>query len=333
MPHLSESHMKLEPVVGRLDRTALTDVHHRSMRKLRVSLTDACNFRCFYCMPNGQSFLPHEDLLGADELLRITSHLVDLGISQVRVTGGEPTLRPDFAAVMRAFSTLKLEKLGLTTNALHLDHHLDLLEETGCKHINISLDSLSSATFERLTKQRTCEKVIANACLARKRGFHVKVNTVLFKGINDHEIFDFLRFAEREDIEVRFLELMRIGPAHKENEAYFIDADTVIKRLRDAGEILTPVQTARDATAFVFKTKTNGRVGFIASESKPFCSSCSRLRLSPKGRLRACLMSEEGVELKNVPREKLPTILQGLLQHKPMERIHHVDEPMFQIGG
>ncbi len=328
-PRIVDEHLQ----VGRCPSTALVDSHQRTMRKLRVSLTDACNFRCFYCMPDGQKFSAQEDLLSADQLLQITEHLTDLGITQIRVTGGEPTLRPDFARIMRGFASLGLEKLGLTTNALHLDHHLDLLEETNCKFINISLDSLNPKTFEDLTKQKTCEKVIANAILARKRGFKVKVNAVLFNGLNDHEVSDFLRFSETHGIEVRFLELMRIGPAHEKNKAFFIDADTVIQRLRDAGEELTPRVDEHDATAFTFTTKRGGRVGFIASESKPFCSSCSRLRLSPKGRLRACLMSEEGVELKDQRLEDLPHLIQGLLKHKPTDRIHHVEEPMFRIGG
>jgi GTP 3',8-cyclase len=311
----------------------LIDPHGRTIRKLRVSLTDACNFRCFYCMPEERLFHQKESLLSAGELIEITQAICDLGVTEVRVTGGEPTLRPDFAEIMRGLGELPLQKLGLTTNALHLDHHLDLLQEVGCQHINISLDSLDPETFTRITKQATCEHVIANAILARSRGFNVKVNMVLFKGINDHEVKNFLRFAENEDIEVRFLELMRIGPTYRENEQHFLTADDVIDRLRSEGETLLPQQVEKDATAFMFRTGGGGRIGFIASESKPFCGSCSRLRLSPTGKLRACLMSEEGVELRHCDPDHLKKQLQLVMGMKPVERIHHVDEPMYRIGG
>jgi cyclic pyranopterin phosphate synthase len=164
-------------------------------------------------------------------------------------------------------------------------------------------------------------------------GFEVKLNAVLFRGLNHGEAVDFLRFAENEGIPVRFLELMRIGPAHREQRSLFISSGEVIQALRDAGERLRPLPGPPDATAFEYATEGGGRVGFIASESQPFCAGCSRLRLSATGFLRGCLMQEDGLSLRGLPLSAYPSALDEVMGRKPLHRLPHTEQLMNRIGG
>lgn len=311
----------------------LLDPAGRRTRKLRISLTDACQFRCFYCMPKLPRFLPHGALLPPAELLEISEGLVELGIDQIRLTGGEPTLRPELVDIVRGLGRLPLQRLGMTSNGERLKPFLPALKDAGMGSINISLDSLRPEIFARVTGGRTHGGVLQALRAARDQGFEVKLNAVLFRGLNDHECGDFLRFAEREEIPVRFLELMRIGPAHDTQRSLFISAAEVIEGLRRSGETLTPLPGPPDSTSFEYRTTGGGRVGFIASESQPFCAGCSRLRLTATGQLRSCLMREEGPSLRGLPREAYPEVLAQVLATKPLDRLSHTDQPMTQIGG
>src|SRR3989344_1536187 len=159
--------------------SALVDAHGRQIHKLRVQLTDACNFRCFYCIPLTTEFLPSAALLSSGELLEICSALVDFGIDEIRVSGGEPTLRSDFEAIIEGLSNLSLGKLGLTTNGFLLDGKFDFLKQTRCQHINISLDSLRAERFHEITKTKYFQKVYDAVIQTKAKGFKVKVNTVV----------------------------------------------------------------------------------------------------------------------------------------------------------
>ncbi len=311
----------------------LLDPAGRRMRKLRLSLTDACQLRCFYCLPHTPRFLPHRDLLTPAELLPMVGRLVELGLDQVRITGGEPTVRPELLDIVRGLGRLPLERLGMTTNALRLEALLPALWRAGLRNVNISLDSLREEVYARITGGRRPEDVLRAALKARDMGFEVKLNTVLFRGLNQDEVVDFLRFSEREAIPVRFLELMRIGPAHREQRSLFIAASEVIEALRHAGETLRPLPGPPDATAFEYATAAGARVGFIASESQPFCAGCSRLRLSATGFLRACLMQEDGLALGGLPLEDYPAALRSVMARKPLDRLPHTEQLMNRIGG
>lgn len=310
----------------------IIDSHGRHIHKLRVQLTDACNFRCFYCMPQIVKFLPSTQLLSALELLEICSTLVDLGIDEIRVSGGEPMLRKDFEQIIEGLSQLPLGKLGLTTNGFFLAEKLAVLEKSKCHNINISLDSLQKNKFHHITKSSCFEKVHEAVLKTKGMGFNVKINVVIMRGINDDEIFNFLDFSKRHNIEVRFLELMKIGCSRKNHPVHFMPAQEIIKII-EAREVLTPESVNRDSTSFNFKTSSGAKIGFIASESLPFCCFCSRLRLMATGTLRACLMSEEGVNVRGKKKEEYPRLLQSLIEKKPMFRIDHMNQPMYQIGG
>src|SRR3989338_5656150 len=169
-------------------KSVLVDVHGRRIHKLRVQLTDACNFRCFYCMPSIPEFLPSSALLSSDELIDICAILVDLGIDEIRISGGEPTLRKDFETIVDGLSGLPLRKLGLTTNGFLLGAKLDFLKQTRCQYINISLDSLRAGRFYKITKTRNFQKVYETVLQTKAHGFKVKVNAVVMRGINDDEI-------------------------------------------------------------------------------------------------------------------------------------------------
>jgi cyclic pyranopterin phosphate synthase len=311
---------------------ALVDSMGRVMRKLRVSLTDACQYRCFYCMPENPSFTKNADLLSPAEFRAICGELVARGIEELRVTGGEPTVRPEFREILTALSNVGARRLSLTSNGQLLERHLDFLRDVGCDHLNISLDSLDAGRFERITRGGDFRAVMACIERAAASGFRLKVNAVVFRGVNDDELPDFAKWSAVTGIEVRFLEFMKIGPAHGSNFDRFVPADEMIAGL-ERFFTLVPAPVPADSTSFVFTTPEGARLGFIASESKPFCGSCSRLRLSATGVLRSCLMSERGISLRSVPSSGYAEILPAVLAMKPRGRIDHVDQAMHEIGG
>ncbi len=313
----------------------LIDPQGRHIHKLRISLLDACNMRCLYCMPEKREFVPTKDCLSAIEIKNISSDLVDLGIDEIRLTGGEPLLRSDIREIIEGLSDLKLNKLGLTTNAIKLKKNLAWLSKTNCKSLNISLDSLNAKKFFDITKTNLFESVLESILMAKEMGFHVKLNTVLMKGVNDDEILDFLEFSAKHDIEVRFLELMKIGVVLPVFDSLFISADeatNIIKEKWKLKSLTVPI----DSTSFNFLGESDigmAKFGFIASESKPFCNGCSRLRLGPEGQLRPCLMTNHGPSLKGLDKDGIHTVLKEIMPLKPTDRVKELDQPMYQIGG
>jgi len=162
--------------------------------------------------------------------------------------------------------------------------------------------------------------------------FRVKINAVILRGINDHELLDFVRFSARYGVEVRFLELMKIGPYYRNHSRLFVSAQELIERIEEREE-LEPRSVNCDSTSFNFRTSSGAEIGFIASESQPFCGFCSRLRLTATGKLRACIMSEEGVSLRHVPKERYPEALKNVMGMKPFKRLERIEQPMYRIGG
>jgi cyclic pyranopterin phosphate synthase len=311
---------------------SLVDSYGRRIRKLRVSLTDHCNLRCLYCMPVEAQFLELDSYLSADEYVEIIRELMPLGLEEVRLTGGEPLLRREFVAIVHQIASLGLSKIGLTTNGLFLEHYLDFLLKVNVVNLNISLDSLQSHTFERITRGKCLAKVLANIDLAKIKGFKIKINVVTMKGLNENEILDFVEYSKYLQVEVRFLELMRIGYACHQQSERFISAQTVLNKIREK-YILSPLASALDSTSFGFQTSCGARLGFIASESQPFCGHCSRWRLSVDGILRACLLKNEGLSVRHLSPEQRRVVYQTLLGMKPYLRPPEVQHAMYQIGG
>ncbi len=283
-------------------------------------------------MPQNPKFMEKSKLLKREEIFRLTRALVGFGIDEIRLTGGEPTLRHDFLDIVNDLSTLEFSKFGFTTNGLHLEKHLPELRKTKINNINFSLDSLNKFGFQKMTGSPHLEKVLESIFMAKELGFKVKLNAVLMKGVNDREVNDFMDFSARYDIEVRFLELMRIGEARESFDKYFISAGEVINRL-EKESVLKQVKRPIDSTSFNYELENGAQVGFIASESRPFCGGCSRLRLSPEGSLRPCLMKSEGFSLVDKCEDEILELLYKTMALKPTDRIYDVSEPMNQIGG
>ncbi len=312
---------------------ALLDNHSRVMRKLRVSLTDACNYRCFYCMEENPVFTAPSNLLTPEEIETICRQLVGMGLEEIRITGGEPTLRPEFPEIIERLSTLPIKTLALTSNGHHLEKKLAHLRTTKLSKINISADSLDEGRFHSITRGGDLPRVLKALFQARDMGFEVKLNAIIFRGINDEEVVDFARFSGREGIEVRFLEYMKIGPGINDFDTRFVPAREMRARLRDALGELTPVSMPRDSTAKVYTTAEGGRIGIIGSESEPFCGDCSRLRLSATGTLRPCLMMNIGVSLRGMATENYPDVVSKVVSWKPNGRLPEIAQGMYQIGG
>lgn len=313
-------------------RTTLVDAIGRRMRKLRVSLLDTCNFRCSYCMPGKPRFTRQDNLLAADEIRSIVDVLCHMGIEEVRLTGGEPTLRHDLVAIAASLSELPLSRIALTSNGLLLGRYLDDLRRTRCTHLNISLDSLDPKTFAQLARIDGYDAVVGAILRARDLGFDVKINMVVMRGINDHEIPAFVGFAVRHDIEVRFLELMAIGQAAGMQRDRLVTA-AEIREIVGRHSALIPRHREADATAVPYTTESGARVGIIAPVTESFCGSCSRWRLGCDGTLRACLMSTEGLSLRGQSAERIRELAMVALGMKPLAGAPETPLMMHGLGG
>jgi cyclic pyranopterin phosphate synthase len=310
----------------------LKDKFQRRIRKLRVSLLDRCNFRCKYCMPENAVFASAKDMLSADELLNILTPLVRMGIEQIRLTGGEPTLRRDLIQITERISELPLQSLGLTTNGFALKKFLPELRETRCQHLNISLDSLRPNVFKEVARFDGYEATLDAIFSAKEMGFKVKINTVVMRGVNDNEIGDFVEFATKYGIEVRFLELMSIGASASLQKNAFVSADEILKIVGQLYD-LEKVDAEIDSTSLRYRTANGGRIGLIAPVTKSFCSTCSRWRLKANGTLQACLMDENGINLRGLTDEKIKEQAMFALDLKPMRGAAHTNTMMHQMGG
>jgi cyclic pyranopterin phosphate synthase len=283
-------------------------------------------------MPENPSFLPQAKLLSSDQLFAICSNLVDLGIDEIKLTGGEPLLRPDFLLIVQKISDLSIEKLSLTTNAIKLKKILPVLQQTKLKHINISIDSLDPKKFAYITKYDGLAEILDAVEMACNLGFQVKVNTVLLSGVNDNEIEDFISFSRKFNINIRFLEAMNIGEMVKTYQQYYLPVKTVINQIQQS-HTMRKLQAPFDSTSFNYILENGAQIGFIASESKAFCAQCSRLRLGANGMLYPCLFVEHGINLKNIEVTEYPYLLEKLMHKKPVERVTLIDRPMYAIGG
>lgn len=318
----------------RTQRTAaapIEDFHGRTMKKLRISVTEACNFRCFYCMPHGSAPVHQPGHLDARGYARIARALSLAGVDAVRLTGGEPTLRPDLPEILAALGEIPGIDLSMTTNGALLSPLFPALHAAGVKALNISLDSLQPERFQAITG-RPLAPVLAAVRGAVSQGFRVKLNCVVCRGRNDDEAVDFARFAAQEAVEVRFLELMKIGPGALRHGQDFVPASETEDRLRDHF-LLAPLAVPRDSTAYRFQLDNGARIGFIASESRPFCGGCSRLRLSARGELRACLMKPDSVPLAGLDEAGILEAAREIVHEKPVGRIERIAQPMHRIGG
>ncbi len=313
-------------------RKPLIDKYGRKVRKLRVSLLEDCNFRCTYCMPLDATFPHHSKRISPDEIVRLCTILVDYGVSEIRLTGGEPTIRPEFKEIVTRLSDLPVSKLALTTNGSRLQRLLPFLKSSNLTSINISLDSLKADRFNQITNTTFFDKVIEAIDATVSAGFQTKLNVLVMRGFNDDEILDFVDFSERTGVEVRFMELMRIGHACHDQDDQLVSADEMLDIISTRYE-LEDRDAAPDSTSINFKTKSGASIGIIASETKPFCGGCSRWRLTSSGQLRPCLMKTDGHQIAGKNDEELAHLFEATLKMKPIGRIFEVPQNMNEIGG
>ncbi len=327
--------------------SALTDTFGRRHTYLRISLTERCNLRCTYCMPaDGVDLLPRHHLLSFEEIIRLSRLFAALGVSKIRLTGGEPLVRKDVSALAAALARLPgIETLAMTTNGLLLDRHLDLLCAAGLRIVNISLDTLRADRFLTITRRSGLEQVIRSVDLALNAGLDaVKMNCVVMRGVNDDELVDFARFAADRDIEIRFIEYMPFGGNGWQNKT-FVPYPEMIRVLQEAFPGMHPTSDDPHATAKTWRIPGfTGELGFITSMSEHFCGGCNRIRLMADGNLKVCLFGRGEVSLRDAMRDgasddELTALIDAAINgkkasHAGMEALAIQDNrPMIRIGG
>ncbi|SDQ92620.1 GTP 3',8-cyclase MoaA [Actinopolyspora saharensis] len=334
---------------ARPDTPYLVDRFGRVATDLRVSLIDKCNLRCTYCMPaEGLPWMKRSEMLDTAEMTRLIRLAVrELGITNVRFTGGEPLLRQDLVDIIAATSSLpEAPKTSLTTNGINLGRFAEQLSESGLDRVNISLDTLDRETFHGLTRRDRFEDVIAGLEAAKEHGLEpVKVNSVLLRGVNDHEACDLLRYCLDRGYQLRFIEQMPLDPQHGWDRNEMVTADEILRLLGEEFS-LTP-HTAERGSAPAERWLVDGgpaTVGVIGSVTRPFCATCDRTRLTADGQLRSCLFSQTETNLREPMREgvddaELATLWRETMWAKAaghgMDREDFVQpaRPMSSIGG
>lgn len=294
----------------------IKDKHNREHDYLRISLTDNCNLRCFYCMPEEEyEFTPASRLMQADEIEALAKIFVRLGVRKIRLTGGEPLVRKDASDIILALSKLPVN-LTMTTNATRLHHFLPVLKEAGIRGINVSLDTLQSEKFQLITRRDQFQIVYNNILSLIDAGIHAKVNVVVMKGLNDNEINDFIAWTKDMPVHVRFIEFMPFaGNKWTSNKVF-----TWQQMLDVIGEKYDYIRMKDEAHDTAKKYIVPGHAGtfaVISTMSSPFCSTCNRLRLTADGKMKNCLFSKEETDLltalrNNEPIE--PLITQNILK-------------------
>lgn len=327
--------------------TGLSDSFQRPINYLRISVTDRCNLRCTYCMPEGGiESIPHGEILSYEEIIRVVEAAADLGITKVRLTGGEPLVRaglPDLVRLIAGIDSIK--DIALTTNGVLLAKYAAELKNAGLRRVNISLDSLQPEKFTRITRgTAVLDDVLKGIAGATEVGLNpVKINMVVMKGLNDDEVIDFARKTITEDWNVRYIELMPFVGA---NDPRFIPANEIKQILEQIGK-LEPATVSGNGPAKYYRFQgAAGTVGFITPVTEHFCFNCNRLRLTSDGKLMPCLLSENEIDLKQPLRsgaahEDLKKIIEYAVSCKPQH--HHLAEaraetperrrPMSHVGG
>jgi GTP 3',8-cyclase len=319
------------------DGNPLRDGHGRRIADLRVSVTDRCNFRCQYCMPaDGLPWLDREEILSFEELERLVRLFVALGVEDVRLTGGEPLVRRDFASLVSILAGIEgLRDLSLTTNGYLLEAQADALVAAGIDRVNVSIDSLQRDRFFQLTRRDALSQVLRGlGAIGRHRELRpIKVNAVAMRGFTEEEVARFCDFARSTDFQVRFIEFMPLDA----DRAWTPESVLAGEELRGMIERIHPLEELPrepSATARVFRFADGlGEIGFINPVSEPFCADCNRIRLTAEGKLRTCLFSIHETDLRGPLREgatdgELEEVIRGTVWRKELK--HRVNEPGFR---
>lgn len=279
---------------------ALVDRHGRSFPYLRLSLTEACNYRCSYCLPGGYQLDDRPAFLALAEIGRLVRGFAALGMSKIRLTGGEPSLRKDLPSIIAGVSAVSgIRRIALTTNGCRLPHHVATWRDAGLTALNVSLDSLDATRFREITGHDRFDEVTAGIEQALQLGFDaVKINAVLLRGCNDDELPAWLEYLRERDLSVRFIELMRTGDNREYFERHHLRAEVLQRQLLDGGwQLQSRAADAGPALEYAHPDY-RGRFGIIAPYAKDFCAGCNRLRVTARGDLRLCLFGDFGIALR-----------------------------------
>ncbi len=327
----------------------MLDRFGRLHTNLRISVTDVCNFRCIYCMPEDMTFMPDSALMTFDEILSLARIFVALGINKVRITGGEPLVRPGVPTLIKRLTQLEeLKDISLTTNGIGLINQAQALYDAGLRRINVSLDTLNEEKFEQMTRRKVLSRVLQGLKTAHECGFNpIKVNAVAMRGFTDDEIVDLATFARQNDYQLRFIEFMPLDADDVWGRNMYVPGKEIIAKINDIYP-LTPVALngeAKSDTAQRYRFSDNGNeVGIISSVSEPFCENCNRVRLTADGKFRTCLFSLTETDLLTPLREGASDeaisqlILDAVAQKEAGHKINAADfikpeRNMSRIGG
>ena len=325
----------------------IKDSYNRIHNYLRISLTDNCNLRCFYCMPEEKyEFASASQLMQKDEIEKLARIFVNLGVNKIRLTGGEPLVRKDAGDIIRLLSRLPI-KLTLTTNGSRLHEFIDVLDESGVHSINISLDTLKPEKFQLITRRNQFQKVYDNIQLVLEKNFQVKVNVVVMKGLNDNEINDFVEWTKQEPVHVRFIEFMPFtGNWWTSNKVFTMKQ--MLQAIAEKYDV-ERLQDEKHDTAKAYRVPGHkGTFAFVSTMSANFCSDCNRIRLTADGKMKNCLFAEKETDLLSPLRrgeDVVPLIHQNIhskakqlggqftadFEHLHPEDIHN--RSMITIGG
>ncbi len=292
-----------------MDLPNLIDQFGRKVDYIRLSITDRCDFRCVYCMSEDMTFLPRDEVLSLEECARLVKVFVKLGVTKVRITGGEPLVRKNALWLFEEVGKLKgLNELVLTTNGSQLESQAIALKKAGIKRINISIDSLKPERFKKITRTGDLNKVLAGLQASIHAGFEgIKLNTVLMRGSNDDEAADLVQFAIDKKIDISFIEEMPLGEVDHTRESTFVSNTDTLKLLQTKYSLLPSTETTGGPARYWRVAQSDGKshtkIGFISPHSHNFCESCNRVRITCKGELYLCLGQEDKIDLMPLLRE------------------------------
>lgn len=314
----------------------LRDSFGRRIDYLRISVTDRCNFRCLYCMPAaGLEWLPKSDILSYEEIAQVVSELAPLGLRRLRITGGEPTLRPQLELLVGMLRSIPgIEDISLSTNGVRLPELAGSFRQAGLDRVNMSADSLRPDRIRAISRRNINFDPIAAATAAEQAGLSpIKINVVVMRGINDDELCDFARLTVEHEWHVRFIELMPVGEMRELTWDHIVPSEEVLRQLEEIAPLEPAAGPSRgNGPARYFRFDgARGTVGVITPMSHTYCGSCNRVRLTADGRLRTCLFGDDEVDLRSPLREGLPLepFFRSALSSKPKE--HHLLQ--MQVGG
>jgi len=317
----------------------LRDSYGRAIRDLRVSLTDRCNFRCFYCLPHGEPpIAPKEQMLSYEEIEYVCDIFVSLGIEKIRLTGGEPMLRRDIETIISKLSLLKksgLTDLALTTNGYFLPDRAQSLKDAGLDRVTISLDSLKQDVFKRMTGVDVLDRVLAGIAATKAAGLKpIKINAVIVRGHNENEVADFAAFAREYDVQMRFIEFMPLDSGHEWAREDVVSGREIRDRISERFPLvkLAVNRGSETSSRYRFVDGAPGEIGIIAPVTEPFCGACSRIRLTADGQIRTCLFSTVEHSLRDVvrggaTRDEIVDYIESVILKK--EPRHFINDPGF----